>query len=117
MEDVIQNNRICILDIDVQGVQNIMKKVADATTILILPPSVEELSKRLHKRNTDSEEAIQLRLQNSVKEMEKASRLPFTKVIINKDLSESYQELKRSISHFLDCIVCSIKFAMRSTIR
>ena len=95
VEDVIHKNRICILDIDVQGVQNILKKVADATTILILPPSIEELSRRLHKRNTENEETIQLRLKNSIAEMEKASHIPFTKVIVNKDINDSYQELKQ----------------------
>lgn len=110
VEDVIRNNRICILDIDVQGVQNILKRVADATTILILPPSIEELSSRLHKRNTENEETIQLRLKNSVTEMEKASHIPFTKVIVNKDINESYQELEQSISHFLDSFVYCIKF-------
>ena len=108
VEDVIHKNRICILDIDVQGVQNILKKVADATTILILPPSIEELSRRLHKRNTENEETIQLRLKNSIAEMEKSSHIPFTKVIVNKDINDSYQELKQSISHFLDSFVsCS----------
>ena len=101
---------MCILDIDVQGVQNILKRVADATTILILPPSIEELSSRLHKRNTENEETIQLRLKNSVTEMEKASHIPFTKVIVNKDINESYQELEQSISHFLDSFVYCIKF-------
>ena len=110
VEDVIRNNRICILDIDVQGVQNILKRVADATTILILPPSIEELSSRLHKRNTENEETIQLRLKNSVTEMEKASHIPFTKVIVNKDINESYQELEQSISHFLNSFVYSSKF-------
>lgn len=110
VEDVIHKNRICILDIDVQGVQNILKKVADATTILILPPSIEELSRRLHKRNTENEGTIQLRLKNSIAEMEKASHIPFTKVIVNKDINDSYQELKQSISHFLDSFVSCIPF-------
>lgn len=98
------------MDIDVQGVQNILKKVVDATTILILPPSIEELSSRLHKRNTENEETIQLRLKNSIAEMEKASHIPFTKVIVNKDINDSYQELKQSISHFLGSFVSCIPF-------
>ena len=101
VDEVINNNRVCILDIDVQGVQNVMKKVTNATYVLILPPSIEELSKRLRVRNTDSEETIQLRLKNSEEEIRTALTLPFTSVIVNNDLNTAYQELKQSIQHLL----------------
>ena len=77
--DVISQDKVCILDIDVQGVRDLMKKQVDARWIWFQPPSVEELSRRLHKRNTDSEETIQIRLRNSVREMEMAQTLPANK--------------------------------------
>lgn len=58
IQDVIASNRSCILDIDIQGVQSVMKKQAEGTYILIVPPSIEELRRRLYARNTDSEESI-----------------------------------------------------------
>ena len=101
VDEVINKNRVCILDIDVQGVQNVMKKVTNATYVLILPPSIEELSKRLCLRNTDSRETIQLRLKNSEAEIRTALTLPFTSIIVNNDLNTAYQELKQSIQHLL----------------
>lgn len=98
VERVIEQKRMCLLDIDIQGVKNVMKKVPNATTIFITPPSIEELSKRLHKRQTDSEEAIQLRLKNSVYELEVAKSLPFTYTIVNDDLERAYQELVRLLA-------------------
>ena len=107
--DVISQDKICILDIDVQGVRDLMKKQVDARWIWFQPPSVEELSRRLHKRNTDSEETIQIRLSNSVREMKMAQTLPFTHVIQYTDIPSAYEQLRNSIRDLLaspDCIVC-----------
>lgn len=106
VENVIQQNKICLLDIDIQGVQSVMNKIHDATTILITPPSIEELSKRLHYRNTDSEEAIRLRLHNSVHELEVAQSLPFTHVIVNDSLDSAYSQLIDCLSNLLSFAVC-----------
>lgn len=93
IDNVIKQNKICILDIDIQGIQCVMKKVPLATTILIKPPSVEVLSERLHQRHTDSEESIQLRLKNSTSELEIAKSLPFTYTIVNDIIEKAYKEL------------------------
>ena len=94
VEEVIRQNRRCLLDIDVQGVSKVMQRVLDATYILITPPSVEELSRRLHLRNTDSEDSIQLRLRNSEQELLAAQKLAFTHTILNDDVERAYHELK-----------------------
>lgn len=76
--DVIANGQICVLDIDVQGARQLRmdkSKKFECTTFFIDPPSAEELSRRLHGRGTDPEETIQLRLKNSLQEIE-ASKEP-----------------------------------------
>ena len=64
-----EGNRV-IFDLDVFGKVNFDKVYPDATGILILPPSEEELERRLRGRGTDSEEVIRLRLENAKKETE-----------------------------------------------
>ena len=67
---VANSNKICILDIDVQGVQQVMKSGMKAEFVFIKPPSFEELSRRLRGRGTDSPEAVELRLKNCQHELE-----------------------------------------------
>ena len=89
-----EGNRV-MFDLDVFGKVNFDKVYPDATGILILPPSEEELEKRLRGRGTDSEEVIQLRLHNAKKEMEFAkTQGKYEYVIINDDLQRAANELR-----------------------
>ena len=89
-----EGNRV-LFDLDVFGKVNFDKVYPDATGILILPPSEEELEKRLRGRGTDSEEVIQLRLANAKKEMEFAkTKGKYEYVIINDDLQRAANELR-----------------------
>ena len=94
---VANSNKICILDIDVQGVQQVMKSGMKAEFVFIKPPSFEELSRRLRGRGTDSSEAVELRLKNCQHELEMAETLGFTHVIVNNNLDEAYQQLRSII--------------------
>ena len=93
---VANSNKICILDIDVQGVQQVMKSGMKAEFVFIKTPSFEELS-RLRGRGTDSPEAVELRLKNCQHELEMAETLGFTHVIVNNNLDEAYQQLRSII--------------------
>ena len=99
--DVISQNKVCLLDIDVQGVRDLMKKQVEARWIWLQPPSVAELSRRLHKRNTESEDVIQTRLNNSLREMEIAKSLPFTHIIHYTDIPSAYSQLCDGIRDLL----------------
>jgi guanylate kinase len=59
-----------LLDIDVQGGVQIMEAYPDAVSIFVVPPSWQEIEKRLRGRKSDPEEAINRRLQNAIEEME-----------------------------------------------
>ena len=106
VKNVIRQNKTCILDIDIQGVQQVMKQATfeQAKYILIKPPSINDLSRRLHSRNTDSEESILLRLQNSIMELEIAQSLPFTHVITNDTIENAYKELLFCLELFGVCL-------------
>ena len=89
-----EGNRV-LFDLDVFGKINFDKVYPDATGIFILPPSEEELERRLRGRGTDSEEVIQLRLANAKKEIEFAkTHGKYEYTIINDDLQKAADELR-----------------------
>lgn len=57
-----------LLDIEVQGAAKVRERCPEAVLIFLIPPSIEELSRRLHRRNTDQEEVIQRRLEKAQQE-------------------------------------------------
>jgi guanylate kinase len=80
-----------LLDIDVQGMLQILKHYPDSVTIFILPPSVNALRKRLEMRGSDSMAVIETRLLNAKKEM--AQKDSYRHVIVNDKLSGAVEEL------------------------
>ena len=92
VEKALKNNNV-ILEIDTQGAMQVKAKMPDAITIFIAPPSFEVLENRLRGRKTESEEAIQKRL-NFVKiEMENSKNFDF--VVINDNLETAIHDLER----------------------
>ena len=80
-----------ILEIDWQGAQQVRHLYPDAVGIFILPPSVEELERRLRGRAQDAEAVIRQRLENAREEL--AHRDEFKYAIINKDFETARQQL------------------------
>lgn len=99
--DIAQKGRVCILDIEMEGV----KQVANHPTfpkprfLFLSPPSKEVLEQRLRGRGTDKEEAILKRLKQAEAEMDfaKSPEAPHEKIIVNDDLDRAYQEVKEFI--------------------
>jgi len=79
-----------LLEIDVQGALKVQERYPDARLIFIEPPSMAELEKRLRLRGTDSEEQIELRLDNAVWEMSQRSRYNIS--IVNDDIDTAVDE-------------------------
>ena len=95
VEDMLKQGKRVLFDLDVFGKVNFDKVYPDATGILILPPSEEELERRLRGRGTDSEEVIQTRLHNATKEMEFAkTQGKYEYTIVNDDLEKAANELR-----------------------
>ena len=93
-----EGNRV-LFDLDVFGKVNFDKVYPDATGIFILPPSEEELERRLRGRGTDSEDVIQLRLANAKKEIEFAkTKGKYEYTIVNDNLQKAADELRAILS-------------------
>lgn len=81
-----------IFDIDYQGARQIRAKVPDVTGIFILPPSMEELERRLRGRATDAEDVILRRFAASKKEIEHYALFDY--VIVNDALEHAFAQLE-----------------------
>ncbi|XP_004874782.1 guanylate kinase isoform X2 [Heterocephalus glaber] len=92
-------NRICVLDVDLQGVCNIKKTDLRPIYISVQPPSLAVLEQRLRQRNTETEESLAKRLAAARADMD-SSKEPglFDLVIINDNLDEAYAQLKGALS-------------------
>ncbi|MFM9980118.1 MAG: guanylate kinase [Burkholderiales bacterium] len=80
-----------ILEIDWQGAQQVRRLFPDCTGIFILPPSIDELERRMQKRGQDSAEVIRRRM--AVARDEISHSPEFDYAIINKDFDEASQDL------------------------
>ena len=96
VQDVLSSGRICVLDVDIQGVKNLKKTDLNPLYLFIKPPSLEELEKRLRERGTETEESLQKRLDTAKNELdyEKNEKHAFDHVIVNDDLESAYEKLK-----------------------
>lgn len=89
-----------IMDIDVKGGVNVKKLFGDdALAIFILPPSVEELERRLRGRATDSEETIRKRLEKAEYELGFADAYDCR--IVNEDLDKAAEEVRGKVLEFI----------------
>lgn len=88
--------RVCLLDVDVQGVERVQQNYAsNGIFVWIAPPSIDALEERLRKRGTDSDNVIQARLKEAVNELSfAASSGAFDYTIINDNFDRAYAELK-----------------------
>ncbi|KAI7866988.1 guanylate kinase [Spinellus fusiger] len=98
VEDVVETGKVCMLDIDMQGVQSVKQTNLNPHYIFVQPPSMEILENRLRSRGTEAEEAIQARLNASKKELEYAEQKgSYDSLIINDDLNTAYKALTDAI--------------------
>lgn len=96
VERVIEAGQNIIMDIDVKGGLNVKKIFGkEALTIFILPPSKEELKRRLRSRATDSEDVIQKRLDKADFELSFAPQFDIR--IVNDNLDHAVSEVKDAI--------------------
>jgi len=87
IDGAIAAGRDMLLDIDVQGAEQMKLRYADAVAVFVLPPSEEELAKRLRGRGTDSPEVISRRLERAKAEMEHYRKYDY--FVVNRDVDAS----------------------------
>lgn len=80
----IENGQDMLIEVDVNGAVQIREKMPEAISIFIMPPSLDVLKKRLTGRGTDSEEVIEKRLNEALREI--ASAKDYDYIVVNDDL-------------------------------
>ena len=99
LDDAIVRGHDLLLDIDVQGASQLQKKLPDAVSIFILPPTKQELEKRLRRRSTaermTDEAVIERRLKTATLEIEKYPQYDY--ILVNDHLDDSIDALKAII--------------------
>lgn len=93
IDELLDAGRDVLFDVDVQGAESLKRAYRDrAVTLMLLPPSLPELERRLRGRGTDDEETIRVRLGNSRDEL--ARWKTFDHVVINDDLDLALEDLE-----------------------
>ena len=85
-----------LLDIEPKGAKQVKEKAPDAVLIFIMPPSVQELERRLRGRGDTTEEQIQMRMERATWEMEQ--RVWYDHVVVNDDPERCAQEILKIIA-------------------
>lgn len=100
LEKAWKAGRCAILDIDVQGVETILRKFPrDTKTVFILPPSIDELRRRIEKRDGGKPKDLEIRMQNAEREMAEAGK--FDVQIINDHFHDAYATFKKVVEEWL----------------
>jgi len=92
----IEKGQDILIEVDVNGVAQIREKMPDVVTIFILPPSLEELKRRLTSRGTDSPEVIEKRLNEALREIEGSVDYDF--VVVNDRLEKAVDDFINILS-------------------
>ncbi|HBV85868.1 guanylate kinase [Desulfosporosinus sp.] len=92
VEQAIQAGQDVILEIEIQGALQVKKRFPQGVFTFIVPPSLDILSERIHKRGTESEEVIQKRLAKAIQELEYVSEYDY--VVINDEVPAAVDKLK-----------------------
>ncbi|MCB2195505.1 MAG: guanylate kinase [Bacteroidetes bacterium] len=100
LERIWSQGKHVIFDVDVVGGLNIKKQYADrALAIFVMPPSIEELEKRLITRSTDSSEDIKTRIEKAQQELSYSDQ--FDVIVINDKLEDAIEQSAKLIERFI----------------
>jgi len=101
VDRILSEGNVALFDIDVVGGLNIRKNYGrQLLDVFVMPPSVDELHKRLVARATEDEESLRKRLDKAEEEMHAAFQ--FNHVIVNIDLQKAIQEAEEKVLTFLE---------------
>lgn len=96
VQTLLDRNKNVILDIDWQGARAIREKMPNVKTVFILPPSRDELRRRLQGRGQDADEVIERRMQDAVSEMRHYDEFDY--VVVNDDFEAALADLRAIIN-------------------
>ena len=90
---LLEQGKNVLLEIEVQGAMQVMERMPECVSIFVLPPSFEELERRLRGRGTESEEKVRARLETARGEIAYASRYQY-QIVNGEDVDAAYQQLR-----------------------
>jgi len=93
VEQMLASGRDVLFDIDWQGAQQLYQQEGDVVRVFILPPSIEELERRLRSRNTDNEAVIRDRMQRAASEISHWDGYDY--VLINDDVEACFAQVHK----------------------
>ena len=99
VDEVINKDESIILEIDVNGALNLKKIYPDSVLIYIVPPSIEELNRRLRNRNTECKEDLEKRIERAT--MELSLKDKFDYLVENIDLEKALEQIKILIENII----------------
>ncbi|XP_046838813.1 guanylate kinase isoform X2 [Vespa crabro] len=103
VENVQEAGKICILDIEIEGVKQIKNSTLNPLYVFIKPPSIDVLEQRLKNRKTETDESLLRRLTTAKTELEYGEQPGnFDIVIENDNLNKAYEKLREFISSKLN---------------
>lgn len=98
VQKVLDDGKVCVLDIDIQGAEQVKNTDMNPLMIFVKPPSLDELERRLRGRNTETEDSLAIRLKAAQNEMDYGlAPGNFHYIITNEDVESAYNELKEII--------------------
>ena len=95
VEERLKNGEDILLEIDTQGALNVMEKMPQGVFIFLLPPSLEELKRRIVGRGTENQESLEKRLGAAKKEISLANKYQY--VVVNDDVENAAENIKAII--------------------
>lgn len=95
VELIQKSGRLCVLDVEINGVKNIKQTDLNAKYVFVKPPSLEDLRKRLEGRGTETKESLQKRLDTAQEALEYAEQPgSYDHIIVNDDVDTAYSQLR-----------------------
>lgn len=91
VEQELEKGNVVLLEIEIEGANNVKKHYPDCISVFITPPSLEELRRRIVKRGTEPPEVIEQRMNRALKEMEQLDKYDY--VIKNISAEEAAEQL------------------------
>ncbi len=91
VENAVNEDRDVFIEVDVNGAKNIRRRLPEAISIFVMPPSFQELKRRLSARGTESDEVIALRLSAALREIKRAKEYDY--IVVNDVLSDAVDDV------------------------
>ncbi len=90
VEKATSEGRDAIIEVDVNGAAQIREKLEDAISVFVMPPSYEELERRLRGRGTEKEEVIAERMRQAINEIKRANEYDY--IVVNDKLDDAVND-------------------------